>query len=150
MHPFSGVPFLGMSGKQANQSVSIRALFKVNHILDVRRSFCTQQQAMQLRCKTSEGLRVWEDEVVHIKGSYCLLSILSQVPSWADFHWAWERVATLEALCFMLWACPCQTPLFGMPFYISTPIFKASFLLPSAAHALILIPLQWDGSSKSL
>lgn len=50
----------------------------------------------------------------------------------------------------MLWACPCQTPLFGMPFYISTPIFKASFLLPSAAHALILIPLQWDGSSKSL
>ena len=47
-----------------NQSVSIRAVFKVNLILGLRRSSCTQQQATQLRCKTPEtasGLRGWND-----------------------------------------------------------------------------------------
>lgn len=104
--------------------------------------------------KPSKVLRVWEDGLVHIKALTVFYLYHSQVPSWAEiFPWAWERRAAREALCFtsfMLWSVPCLTPQFGMPFYISTLIFKAPFFCSPPLFILsVLIPLYWGRGSRS-
>lgn len=84
---------------------------------------------------------------MHIKGPHCVLSFALRSPAWAET--SAERAA-LEGICistFMFQTCPCQKAQFGMPFYIITLIFKASFLLLSAAHKLMLKSLQWNRSS---
>lgn len=97
---------------------------------------------LQKPCKV---LGVWEDEAVYIRGSYRLLSIpLSGALLSGDFSLSMrERGSAGSPLFppFMLW----YAPQFGIPFYISTLIFKGSSLLPSPAHALISIalPLRW-------
>lgn len=73
-----GVPSLDMFGKQENQSVSIRAAVKVSHTLGGKQTAAGNTITLQ---KPLKWLQVWEDALMHIKASYC---VLSQVASWAE------------------------------------------------------------------
>lgn len=95
-------------------------------------------------------LRVWEDEPVHIKGSYCLLSVpLSGTLLSRDFSLSMREESCTGSPLFHVFHVVIQTPQFGMPFYISTLIFKAPFSAPlhcSYSHFDTSL-LRWEGAT---
>lgn len=121
------------SNKQINQcQLELRSKWTTSWESDTPSALNSRQ--CNYTANPSRVLSVWEDERVHMKGSQSLLSIAlsGALLSW-DFHWAWERRAAVDALCFtsfMFWLSPSQTHRFGVPFNISTLMFKELFCSP--------------------